>query len=265
MTTKTESQFDRIARLCRHNSGKHMLDSGQEHGRHWQQLPATPETPQATIDLYQRSGHDLSISGTITLEHWINEQFDVLDDLHEQFDKFLEDNDEDWFDAGTSFMESLGYHQHARDNVYNNDNDFSQVFVWEVWTKQPTEPDWLYAKDAVVLLYIHTGCDVRGGYSPPLFVKAKGFEYSMPIDWHVEVFVNQFIKGDLNPEESNWSNSGHCDRTLEDLAKSIERVVRTSKGEWDEGGDSHYGVGWAIVKLKDGPTIRIMAGFEHCC
>jgi hypothetical protein len=263
MTIKNKNQFERIARLCRHNSGIHMLDSGGERGRHWQRLPATLETPQATMDLYQRNGHDLSITGTITLEHWINEQFNVLDDLHDQFDKFLETNDDDWFDAGTAFMESLGYHQHARDNVYNNDNDFSQVFVWEVWSKEPSEADWLYAKDVVVVLYIHTGADVRGGYSPPLFVEARGFDYSMPIDWYVEVFVKEIIEGKICPEKSTWSSKD--DQSINDLAKSVERVIRTSKGEWDEEGDSHTGVEWAIVKLKDGPTIKIMAGFPSYC
>ena len=78
-------------------------------------------------------------------------------------------------------MERLGYHQLARDNTYNwGSNDLDQCFVFEVWSKDESE-EWIYAEDAVVLVYAHTGADVRGGYARPIAVVFDG-EYSVPID-----------------------------------------------------------------------------------
>ena len=79
-----------------------------------------------------------------------------------------------WFDHGRMIMAFLGYKCHARDNVYNHDNDYDQVFVWEVWSKDKDCVDWIWADDAVMLVYPHTGADPRGGFAAPLAVDMAG-------------------------------------------------------------------------------------------
>lgn len=46
------------------------------------------------------------------------------------------------------------------------------------------ESDWVYADDALVVIYIHTGCDVRGGYGQPVFLRSSNSSYAMQaLDW----------------------------------------------------------------------------------
>lgn len=50
------------------------------------------------------------------------------------------------------------------------------------------DKDWYYSDDVVIVLYVHTGADVRGGYSPPLFGKWT-MECDLPelrLTWYAE-------------------------------------------------------------------------------
>lgn len=170
--------FDVIAAACRYNSGRHFLDSGDHYGRHHEKPPIAADRPAAIFDVWR----DTVDGGTIETAHYLAERCTHLDELQSAFEQFAESNSDDWFNCCTEFMTERGYTCHARDNVYNAENDLTQVFVWEVWTQNEDEPDWVWADDAVCVVYIHTGCDVRGGYSFPVFLEHDG-EYAAPIDW----------------------------------------------------------------------------------
>jgi len=43
------------------------------------------------------------------------------------------------------------------------------------------EDDWLLADESLTVIYLHNGCDVRGGYSLPVFCRKKG-ELAVPGD-----------------------------------------------------------------------------------
>lgn len=166
--------MSRILEYCRYNSGRSPLDSGDHYGRHYDRPEIQPTAPVVSLDKYG--------GAVINTGVWLSERFSVLDEMHEQFDKFCETNEDDWFTASTEFMESLGYIQRARDNTYNTESDLDQCIVWEVWTKDDSN-DWIYDDEAISVMFIHTGCDVRGGYSPPLFMRAAGcYDYAFPAD-----------------------------------------------------------------------------------
>ena len=102
-------------------------------------------------------------------------------------------------------MKHLGYTQATRGNTYNTENDLDQNFVYEIW--MPTdeegwaiEDDWLYSDDAICVMYLHTGADVRGGYSDPLAVKWKG-DYPLPMHCCVEYFC----EGGPGAEEGRYT------------------------------------------------------------
>lgn len=172
-------KFSTALAFTRYNSGKNMLDSGGAYGRHWQQpAPSGEDIIRVSED-----------GGTIETTRWLADWFD-LHDLHHAYHEGVEADGHGGFESGASFLEDAGYKCLARDNTYNNENDLSQDFVWEVWVPEHVEcADWVWANtwrdSVVVVIYVHTGCDIRGGYSPPMFLTCDdgNCETVFPLTW----------------------------------------------------------------------------------
>jgi hypothetical protein len=241
-----------IAKAFRHNSGKHFLDSGDFYGRHYDKPPITKDTPLVTIGTW---GND-EVTATIETARFLAETCDVDFDIQKQFEEWaaLEENSElSWFEAGEQFAtEVLGLQQLARDNTYNGENDLSQDYVWEVYSEND-KGDWIYDGDAIMVVYAHTGCDVRGGYAYPLFLRCKG-DYAIPVDLCAEFYISE---GRLNGEEldddtcreldEKWM-LGYSSLPSYEFSKNIERVFGFTKTQ-----DS------VVVKLKSGEIVKVYA------
>jgi len=90
-------------------------------------------------------------------------------------------------------MEALGYVEMTGGNTCNAENDLDQNFDFKIYLPEGLEDeDWIYHEAAVCVLHLHTGADVRGGYSAPLAVKWTG-EYSIPMHYCVEYFCRPWI------------------------------------------------------------------------
>jgi hypothetical protein len=169
--------FETIAKAFRYNSGKSLMDSGDYYGRHYEKPPLEEKAPIVTIDVWKTE-----VSPTIETARFLAENSEVDFELQERFEEWaaLEENsDMSWFEAGETFAtEVLGLVQLVRDNTYNNENDLSQDYVWEVYSESD-KGDWIYDDDAIMVCYAHTGCDVRGGYSYPLFLNTPTYRYLM--------------------------------------------------------------------------------------
>lgn len=184
--------------FVRANSGKHLCDSGDIYGRHYDAPPPPTDQPLVYADpRYLMSGP--AISTAVWLEYFITEHPALT--AAWQASPEYSDPDLPWFDALDQFMQRTGYREVAADNVYNRDCDFDQVFVWQVWipADAPEPTDWLWADDAVVVYFIHTGCDVRSGYSPPIIAEScrdsgQG-EYVLPIEHTVVCHLWQTADG----------------------------------------------------------------------
>lgn len=148
-------KYERVLEFTRYNSGTHFLDSGGDNGRIWQQ----PPPPNNVIN-----GESICLTGVLV------EHFDEDEALNAAYREWVAERDGSWFETAAEFMEEMGYVSLGRDNTYNSENDFDQVFVYEAWGLEP-ESDWFYSNNVIMTLFVHTGADVRGGYSPPLFGK----------------------------------------------------------------------------------------------
>lgn len=245
------SNLATIAKAFRHNTGKHFLDSGDYYGRHYEKPPITEETPLVSIDTWKTE-----VTATIDTARFLAEVCDVDSELQEQFDDWvaLEENSElSWFEAGEKFAtEVLGLTQLARDNTYNGENDLSQNYVWEVYGED--DGDWIYNDDALMVVYAHTGCDVRGGYAYPLFLRHQG-DYSIPMDLVAEFYITD---GRLNGEEledeacrelDEYWQCGYTSNPAYHMSKNIERVFGFTKT-----------VDTVVVKLESGEIVKIAAG-----
>ncbi len=247
--TKT---FEAIAKAFRHNTGASMLDSGGAYGRHHEKPPIVEETPMVTINTWRNE-----ISATIETAHFLSEACEVDFELQAQFDEWValeENSDLSWFEAGQRFCEDvLGLHKQARDNTYNGENDLSQDYVWEVYTEEISPSDWIYADNALMVVYAHTGCDIRGGYAYPLFLRHQG-DYAVPFDLTAEFYI---IEGRLNGEEideeelraldEQWQN-GYTSNPTYQMSKDIERVFGFTKTPNS-----------VVAKLESGEIVKIYA------
>ena len=212
-------------KYTRYNSGKHFLDSGGESGRLWQQ-------PIEKRSVWFDKSGEYSV---ISTDHLLS--FANIHPLHQQFYKW--EQGDSWFDGVLKFMESHGYTQVARDNTYNSENDLSQDFVWEVWDNADS-PDWIYSDSVVIVIYVHTGADIRGGYSKPIICTFDG-DHCMPLDW-VCGFYSETFTNEQN-ERLEVGYSSHPCSELHDM--NLELVSVPDDGEY------------AIFKESDGTEHKV--------
>jgi hypothetical protein len=180
--------MNKILEACRAPSGKHMLDSGGDNGRHWQRPPLTDQDPIAS---WSPEWKEATLHTGPFLADWAGEG--IAHDIHKRFDEYADEcPNMPWFELADQFMrDELGLEQAARDNTYNGESDLDQCYVWEVWN-DGSSTDWIYPDDSTVtVIFIHTGADVRGGYSWPIFIRPDR-DYSVPVDTCVEWVDSEF-------------------------------------------------------------------------
>lgn len=108
------------------------------------------------------------------------------------------------------------------DNTYNNENDFSSVFQWQVF--YPADAgDWLYADDVYVAIEVHQGGDVRGNYGAVRLYRADDLADSGFFDWCIGWHVN-YANGEQVPDNDRFSVGYSSNPTCE--------VQRHLKGDW---------------------------------
>lgn len=152
-----------IYKMLTENTGAALCDSGGAYGRNWERnqnkkLKDFMAEPAAICDI-SRGYLDVSFS---VFHHLINTL--ELDEYCEKFNKLkCDDWDGDFY--GTSkkqcdWLEKHGFYISDKKefNTYNWDSNFSQV-LQGAFLKQGGYTD------EYVLLQIHGGCDVRGGYT----------------------------------------------------------------------------------------------------
>lgn len=258
MKTTNVNSLETFAAACRFNSGKSLLDSGDAYGRHWQKPAIALDCSPVIVRAEQRK-HGAEVCATIETAHFLAEALKVDFELQSQFEDWAAEQEGTWFELGERFAtEVLGMTQHARDNVYNGENDLSQVFIWEAYSPNDHESDWIYAKDPLCVIYVHTGCDVRGGYSKPLFCRSKG-DYAVPVDYCAQFYAEsgtdadgvELTEAELQDISDKWC-CGYSSHPSYQVEKEIETVL-----ECDESGQ------WFTAKLASGETVKIVPSLPY--
>lgn len=235
----------------RENTGEHFLDSGGAYGRHWQNPPVDTEAPAVVWNpRWWDSG------ATIETAHFLDATMEIdeaMQDLFEHWASREENKQLSWFEAGMTFCDDvLRLKELARDNVYNGENDLSQVYLWAVYGHDTGE-DWLYRSDVVVFIHVHTGCDVRGGYGRPIFCRSKG-DYAVPVDLCAEWYVVDSHEPVPDNITDRWQ-CGWSSYPFGEVRDAVERVFPWTHRASDQS---------MIVKLKGGPVCRIAPAFRDC-
>lgn len=160
-----------VAAMLTENTGRHFLDSGDAYGRHWQRNAGLTwknfdAAPAATIDRY----------GCVTLStyHWMVENLTYDADITARFRRWAKAEvraDDSWLANMNEWAEKHCDPHGDRNtvNTYNGEDWLSQVLQWveyedAVWGGR------------VLLVQVHGGADVRGGYSAPRAFRADSWE-----------------------------------------------------------------------------------------
>jgi len=169
---KLDSVESIIASMLKENTGTHFLDSGGAYGRHWQsnQTKDFSKEPacQVTADEY-------GIEIDFNVYHYLTAYLDhdeVCQHLESKLDKFAElpeNADKCWLELMEDFADQ--FTSYGTTNTYNYDNLLSQVLQYTMFSLTDDE------YDVYILLQIHGGCDVRGGYTKPRIFRVTERDY----------------------------------------------------------------------------------------
>ena len=161
-----------LQELFTENTGKHFLDSGGTDGRAWQrnQERDFESEPEATIEYWD----DKFQYTTVNTYHYFKKVLEY-DEVCESVNEYLRENNIHWVGEVEQndlipIIEDSEYYEvefkSEQWNTYNSDNNTDHVFQGQ-WVTIDGEP--------YVLLQLHLGADVRGGYSDVQLFKLEGF------------------------------------------------------------------------------------------
>jgi hypothetical protein len=148
--------------LLKENTGAHMLDSGGAYGRNWERNQKRNFDHEPEVFLKFSVWNDSpDIEYTKNVFHFLTEQIEYNEELDTDFQKFLESHDYYDFQAMQEYCDLHEYDSNMV-NTYNGECNLSQTLQFITFGRGSD----LYEHDHV-LLQIHGGCDVRGGYTTP--------------------------------------------------------------------------------------------------
>ena len=181
---KDLSNMERILReMFTESTGMHICDSGGSNGRSWQQNRINPPWDKEPIRLEGWKPDDWYI--VRETYHFMNDHLDVPDcndsvniAWREFYDIANERND-GWYGEMTTFTDDylpeMGYDvtDQIDINTYNEESSLSQVLQY----RQFTVDDKIY-----LLVQLHQGADVRGGYTEPYLFVSVDSEWPLSFD-----------------------------------------------------------------------------------
>ena len=218
--------------LVRQNTGIHMMDSGGDNGRHWQQpLPTAP----ITVAIGYNNGLDVSISTAA----FLTEHLEIDQKLTKWLRKQAASNYTEYADA---LAEKLGLTVLCSDNTYNSENDLDQNFQFSA--VGPKDASWFYeGSDCYLIVETHNGADIRGGYSAPVVCKIKSDSF---LDWNCGAVFTSYAEAAGNTldaiEQSEQFAIGYHNNPIYHLNDEIAEVLTVIGTDF-------------VAKLKNGATV----------
>lgn len=181
-----------IYKMLTTNTGIHMLDSGGDDGRAWQRnqkktiedFLAEPEvsvddqTYNSKTKEYERVTTSEELDYTISLFHFLRNQLE-FDTLCNEYNALpCDDWESDIYGVSKDQAQWLEDHDLIVGeswNSYNYDSNLSQVIQGTNVNKPENSSNFEYPD--YVLLQIHNGADVRGGYTDAKLFRISEYSY----------------------------------------------------------------------------------------
>ena len=176
------TQNNIFAKLLTENTGRHFLDSGGAYGRNWERNQGRDFEAEAPATVKW----DGYIDFTLSTYHFLKDKLHYEEELDTMFQRWMNrkaHEDMGYLQLMEAFPEYLAKVLGRRDgttyeptgiygedgpvcvNTYNEESSLSQVIQYVYFTL--SEDGSRCHDDNYVLLQVHGGCDVRGGYTAP--------------------------------------------------------------------------------------------------
>lgn len=212
MTTKTQTQKttsnvnELVYSMLTENTGTHFLDSGGTSGRMWQrnENKCLQDFENEAAESYQYAADSNEIFRTVSVYHFLTNDLQI-DNICFRFNE-LNTAPKDW-DADTGINISIygvssnawGYLtcEHYVEvqrswNTYNGDSDLSQILQGA---------NLIINDEHYILIQIHGGADVRGGYTD-----AKLFKCGDYLDGMIHEYLREYLDNYEIQEELEYIN-----------------------------------------------------------
>lgn len=187
-----------VFKMLTENTGTHMLDSGSAYGRHWQsnQIKTLKDFKNESSVKWNGSGY------TISVFHYLVNQLDI-DNICEKFNK-INSKADNWNDDrfyGVSkesgeYLDGIGKIEISEGfNTYNFESSLSQVLQG---THIKTNEKYY------LLLQIHGGCDIRGGYTT-----ARLFKLDNEYQYDIGYLEPESVMGQVNDVDIDNMSNGY--------------------------------------------------------
>lgn len=236
-TLETTTTVQKLADMFTENTGKGLLDSGGAYGRNWERNQG-----KTASDFMSAPAGFIDSDGEITLDafHYLNDRISYeapLDAAWREFD--AERPDASWDENISEFLDMLGVSEDAglydggrfEFNTYNFDGCLlSQTLQGVAFTLNG---------DQYLLLQVHGGCDVRGGYTKPVV-------FSGDVDSVIIDANRAYVRCYEDDCEFYASFEGSCleDWYLQDSKATPDMLIETTvPTEWAPDKDWHAGLG----------------------
>tara|TARA_R100001163_G_scaffold29715_1_gene23627 strand:+ start:654 stop:1484 length:831 start_codon:yes stop_codon:yes gene_type:complete len=171
-----------LAAMLTTSTGRALCDSGDAYGRHWSRNQKAVEQSGLTavehfmaqkesIVEFSDCQGNLEIEVTHNVFHWLRNRLhydEVEDEKFREFGEQPDQEDKSWLETAHEYVDKVaGSHgiygdasEPASFNTYNGECLLSQVLQFYLYQSEDNVE--------YVLLQIHQGCDVRGGYTRPV-------------------------------------------------------------------------------------------------
>lgn len=190
--TRTEQV---IFEMLTENTGQHLLDSGGAYSRNWQRNQA-----KSLEDFQNESLTHFDAKyceATISLFHHLKNRLTYSEEWTEQFNAYAATReDASWLEIMESFPEEMGLEMGFTENSYNRESLLSQVVQYTTFSD---------GARTLVMLQVHGGADVRGGYTAPR-VFEMDYEYDLAYEDGAIYCTGDAVDSD-GPHRFDW-NSG---------------------------------------------------------
>lgn len=194
---KTQTQFttaqQEVYAMLTENTGKHLSDSGGAYGRHWERnqsktIEDFDKEPESIVVFDKRYNY---FERTVSVFHYLSQlELDEVCDEFNSLNRDAKDWDGEYYgvsEKAQEYLDTMGFSENYTFNTYNGDSDLTQVL----------QGTWIRDEDGEVylLLQIHGGCDVRGGYTNArLFIPAYSTNYSkVGCDSYNEGIIHEYL------------------------------------------------------------------------
>lgn len=204
---------DVIIGMLTENTGRHMLDSGGAYGRNWERNQDVDwdNTPEFVFDEY---------GATINVYHYLMDNLVFAEDWNAHWEAFRDANPDEYdWSLMSQWVEAIGgstENEVGEFNTYNWENDLSQVLQGITFT---LDTGGRY-REGFVILQVHGGADVRGGYTAPKVFRTTGEYFPAMAEWYLECDEGHTISGGRGETLIDGSYTGVTWQVLDDTARA---------------------------------------------